>query len=304
MLFRSDGPQVNELNTVPNKLLVPALAIVGLLAMIYVLIAPSLMSVIVVGIVLGIGLVTWLIWHVTSLRVAKVMVWRDTKRKDVRTLRLSEWTPPRLNMKSLLRLSLLPALLSFSAVSFVYQVMLVEISSLDQIVYLMLYSLIVLPLLPLLPAKWIISSSQVAISVPEERMPRPIYYPKEMDNLIDIFAAFNLVLTIAGVVSASSEDLSRAFGLSVAIPLLLTILLLSPSLLGTVLFFRFSFEKKVRNFIDSMKPIDTTVNIQFTAPAQVPQPHPTRPTAAFCVNCGSELSPHTRYCPRCGAAQQ
>lgn len=275
--------QLIRLQAITNRVFSWALAIGASLSVLFFFIYPSTISILIVGMVVGIGLLMWLTWHVGTVNVAKLMILRDTRARDVSLASLGEYEFSPLSMKSVLRNSLYPALMSFTVVSLTYRALGIQIVTVQGIVDLMLRALLVLPFSLIVPAKWIIERSNIIVLKSSERLPRPLGYVEYIDNLIGFGAAVGLVQTIAQVVEAEPE---KAFGLSVAIPLFIAILLVSPSLLSTALFYKFSFVKKIQRFRQTLKLADVDIH------------H----LELECRKCRSlvRFDGRTRYCNTCG----
>jgi len=140
------------------------------------------------------------------------------------------------------------------------------------------YSLVVLPFAVPMPAKWIIDSSEITVFKTSEKHFRSIEYFEFMDEFISVGCMIALALTIAQLVRAEGNPFD-----AVAIPLLMIILVVVPSLLSTALFFKFSFVKRVYRFRKSLKPVEANIHIEFK-----------------CPKCSSPLRPDEEYCTACG----
>lgn len=248
----------------------------------FLFISPSVLSMWIVGMTFLVGVVTWFVWHGISLGVSRLMIWRDIRGKNFGLFSPAEYALSPLSFKTLLRRSLHPALLSFSVTSLAYQVLGLDVTSVSQLVNLMLKCLVVLPFSGFMPAKWIIDDSEVIISKSSEKFPRNIAYFAYIDNFIDMGAIIGLTLTVARVVEQTGSAVS-AFALSVVIPIFLVIFLVGPSILSTALFFRFSHVKRVYRFREKLKPMVATVRVEFK-----------------CPHCGSPLPLDGQYCITCG----
>ena len=248
----------------------------------YLFFAPSALSMLMVGMTFLVGVVTWIVWHAISLRVSRLMVWRDIRGKNLGLFSPAEYVLSPLTFKALLRRSLHPALLSFSVTSLAYQVLGLDMTSVSQLVELMLKCLVVLPFSGFMPAKWIIDDSEVIISKSSEKFPRNIAYFAYIDNFIDMGAIIGLTLTVAHV-AEQTDSATMAFATSLVIPIFLVIFLVGPSILSTALFFRFSHAKRVHIFRERLKPMVATIRVEFN-----------------CPHCGSPLSLDGQYCITCG----
>jgi len=242
-----------------------------------------LMGLFMVELLVGMGLMLWVVWHISGPRVARLIARRDVKRRDVKLISSISHEPERFGLRGVLRLSFYPNLFAFSLLSLAYQILGVEVGSPSELINFMVYAFFILPLTIFIPAIWVIENSGIVVVRPDE-YPRGLAYLEIVGDFIDIGSLIGLALTV-GLALRASESLLDAFTWVIAFLVVSFIVMLIPSLLATSLYLRLSLLRAVQAFRERITLYDVDVDIEYR-----------------CPSCGAPITLGERYCPECGRA--
>lgn len=234
-----------------------------------------------VELMLGMGVVMWIIWHISGRRIVGFLARRDVKRRDAKLISPATYEPEGVGIKGLLRLSLYPNLLSFSLLSLAYEIMGLEVGSPSKLVDFMTNAFLILPFTILIPAIWVVENSGIVVVRPGD-YPRGLAYMEFVGDFIDIGSIIGLAITV-GLALRGSEDLLDALTWFLAFIYFFFVVMLAPSLLATTLYLRLSLLKAIQHFRQGILLYDVDIRVEYRCPV-----------------CNSPVSLDEKYCSECG----
>ncbi len=225
------------------------------------------------------GIITWIFWHTLTPKIAFRVIPRRLLRENIIVggrPRVGEV----LSFVEMLRLSSLPALFSFSLTLFLYEIANVPISSIDDVSVAGAIAMFLLPLSIFISAKWVVEYSGLFSINRFEKNVSKLTIIEYIEEFIGFGSILAILLTLGQL--AAGVDLEN---LIISL-LALFYMVLYPSTLATILFFKFSYSSVLTRFLNKVRPFRAEINIELRCPRCN---QPLEGGEFTCPNCNTQL---------------